>query len=92
MIKELSWNTLLSMASMYTEIEPVLKQSDPDDEVLRVLNDMHRVYLKKDYATPTGVGMAAHEYIEVLRERDGHIRNFDYEELFSEYHGAGDWY
>lgn len=77
---------------MYAEIEPVLKQSDSDEEVMGILDAMHRVYLKKDYATPTGVGMAANDYIQMLRDREGHIRNFDYKEFFSDYHGTGDWY
>ena len=90
-IKQLSQHELLSKSIIYRELEDLLSNMN-DENILRIINLCISVYMKKDYATLIGVAQSAREYITDLIEDGVSINYFNYQTLFSDYHGVGEWY
>ena len=91
-IKQLSQHELLSKSVIYRELEDLFKPDDKEADIMRIINICFSVYLKKDYATLIGVAQSAREYILTIQENSGSLKEFNYETLFYDYHGVGEWY
>ncbi|QVK19310.1 hypothetical protein KHQ81_06365 [Mycoplasmatota bacterium] len=90
-IKQLSEHELLSKSVIYRELEDLLTDINDEDK-MKIINLYIEVYLKKDYETLIGVAQSAREYLTDLIDNGKEISYFNYETLFSDYHGVGEWY
>lgn len=90
-IKQLSQHELLSKSIIYRELKELLTNMK-NETIMQIINLCVSVYMKKDYAKLIGVAQSAREYIIDLIEDGINIEDFNYETLFSDYHGVGEWY
>jgi len=91
-LKQLSQNELLSKSIIYRELEDLFTPEDSEDDIVSIINNCHHTYLEKDYATLIGVAQSAREYIEELKNKGKCLKDFNYDILFTDYHGVGYWF
>lgn len=91
-IRSLAHEELLYDTIIYCEIDDLFTQDDTCEEIMQVINICLEVYYKKDYATLIGVAQSARDYIKDIRRKQFKLSTFDYDTLYSYYHGVGEWY